>query len=115
MHRVQQGSGPLCDPQLLASDVRAGASLPVPSPSRSFPVNGQISWEQGIFHPSRCPLLSGEESERHGPGAGGERAGAPEQVGEGRQARDSAWPRRTGSRSITMMAPSLIDQSQDDS
>lgn len=33
----------------------------------------------------------------------------------GKASRDSAWPRHTGSQSITVMAPSLIDQSQDDS
>lgn len=41
----------------------------VPSPSHSCPVKGQICWEQGFFHPSHCPLLSGES--RHGLGAGG--------------------------------------------
>lgn len=45
----------------------------IPSPSCSCPVNGQISWERGIFHLSQCPLLSGEKSAQ--PWCRGERAG----------------------------------------
>lgn len=53
--------------------ITPGPQSLLPSPLCSCPVNGQISWERGIFHLSQCPLLSGEKSAQ--PWCRGERAG----------------------------------------
>lgn len=84
--RVQQGSGPLRDPQPPARDVRAGASQPVPGP-QSLPqltCKRPSLLEARVFPSVTLSFAVRRESAR--PWCQRERAGALEQVGVERRA-----------------------------